>query len=149
MDDTIAGRPYRVFMTKAFARFANRESIEPRVLCEAVDRAVQGLVDADLGGGVIKQRLARQGQGKSGGYRSIVLFRRATLAIFVHGFAKRDRDNIDRDELLAFRKLAAILLNLDRNGLSVLSANGTIREIDCNDQGLHERRHGSGARDRS
>ena len=56
----------------------------------------------DLGGGVIKQRLARQGQGKSGGFRSIVLFRSGTTAFFVYGFAKNDRDNIDRQELKAF-----------------------------------------------
>ena len=148
MGETAGRRAYRVFMTKAFARFASRESIETRVLCEAVDRADRGLIDAELGAGVIKQRLARKGQGKSGGYRSIVLYRRADLAIFVHGFAKRDRDNLDRDELLAFRKLASSMLNLDRNSLSALSAKGAIKEIDCNDQGLQERRHGSGARDR-
>ena len=135
-------------MTKAFARFASRESIESRVLCAAVDRAFLGLVDADLGGGVIKQRLARKGQGRSGGYRSIVLYRRGNLAIFVHGFAKRDRGNIDRDELLAFRKLASTMLNLDDDSLSMLAASGSITEIDCDDQGLQERRYGGGARDR-
>jgi len=67
----------RVFMTKPFVRFASRERIADEELCEAVRRAERGLIDADLGGGVIKQRLARAGQGKSGGFRSILLFRRA------------------------------------------------------------------------
>ena len=81
----------RVFKTKAFARFAKRERIAEKEICEAARRAVKGLIDADLGGGVIKQRLARKGQGKSGGFRSIVLFRRDEKMFFVYGFAKSDR----------------------------------------------------------
>jgi hypothetical protein len=61
----------RVFKTKPFARFASREWLADQELCEAVRRAERGLIDADLGGGVIKQRLAREGQGKSGGFRII------------------------------------------------------------------------------
>jgi hypothetical protein len=84
----------RVFKTGPFARFAKHEGIADQELCEAVRRAEKGSIDADLGGGVIKQRLARQGQGRSGGWRSIVLFRRGDRAFFVYGFAKSDRDNI-------------------------------------------------------
>ena len=57
-------------------------------------RAGQGLIDADLGGGVIKQRIARKSQGRSGGFRSIVLFRKGQLAFFVYGFAKSNRQNL-------------------------------------------------------
>ena len=67
----------RVFKTKSFTRFASHEGIVDEKLCEAVRRAEDGLIDADLGGGVVKQRLAREGKGKSGGSRGIVLFRRA------------------------------------------------------------------------
>jgi hypothetical protein len=84
----------RVFKTGPFARFAKHEGIADQELCEAVRRAEKGSIDADLGGAVIKQRLARQGQGRSGGWRSIVLFRRGDRAFFVYGFAKSDRDNI-------------------------------------------------------
>ena len=72
----------RVFKSKHFARFAAQEGIQDEVLCDAVKRADGGLVDADLGGGVIKQRLAREGRGRSGGYRSIILFRTANRAFF-------------------------------------------------------------------
>jgi hypothetical protein len=61
----------RVFKTKEFARFARREDVDDERLCEAVDRAERGLVDADLGGGIIKQRIARKGQGRRGGYRTL------------------------------------------------------------------------------
>jgi hypothetical protein len=121
----------RVFKTKPFARFASREGITDEELCEAVHQAERGLIDADLGGGVIKQRLAREGQGKSGGFRSILLFRRGSKAFFVYGFAKSDRDNIRRDELKAFRKLAGEMLALDDKALAAAMRNGTIMEIEC------------------
>ena len=119
----------RVFKTKPFIRFASRERIADEELCEAVSQAELGLIDADLGGGVIKQRLAREGQGKSGGYRSIVLFRRGSKAFFVYGFAKRDKDNIRRDELKAFRKLADEMLMFDDKALAAAINNGTIMEV--------------------
>lgn len=127
----MARRRMRVFKTKPFARFANREGIADGELCEAVYQAERGLIDADLGGGVIKQRLAREGQGKSGGFRSILLFRRGLTAFFVYGFAKNDRDNIRRDELKAFRKLASEMLTLDDEALVAAMRNGTILEIEC------------------
>jgi hypothetical protein len=84
----------RVFKTKQFARFLIQEGISEVLLCEAVNRANTGLIDADLGGSVIKQRIAREGQGRSSGYRSIVLFRLGDRAIFAYGFAKNARQNI-------------------------------------------------------
>jgi hypothetical protein len=122
----------RLFKTKPFARFAAKEGIRDSVLWDAIRWAEAGLVDAELGGGVIKQRLARQGQGKSGGFRSIILFRRGATAFFVYGFAKNDRDNIDRQELRAFRLLAAEMLEMNEPALGAALKNGTIMEIEGN-----------------
>jgi len=119
----------RVFKTKPFVRFANRERIADEDLCEAIRRIERGLIDADLGGGVIKQRLARKGQGKSGGFRIILLLRRGSIAFFVYGFAKNDQGNIRRDELNAFRKLAGEMFTLDEKALAAAIKNGTITEI--------------------
>lgn len=119
----------RVFKTKPFVRFAAGAGIEDAALLDAVYRAESGLVDADLGGGVIKQRIARKGQGKSGGFRTILLFRRGARAFFVYGFAKSKRDNLRPDELQAFRLLAEQMLSLDDTGLAAAVANGTIVEI--------------------
>jgi hypothetical protein len=119
----------RIFLTKAFGRFSGHDGIGDDDLREAVARAEAGLIDADLGGGVIKQRIARKGQGKSGGFRTIVLFRREAMAVFVYGFAKSDRDNIGPNELKAFRKLAAEMLSLDDAALIAAMKNGTLREI--------------------
>ena len=128
----------QTFMTKAFARFADREGLEDAALCEAVWRARRGLIDADLGGGVIKQRIARKGGGRSGGFRTIVLFRRSELAFFVYGFAKSSRENLRRNELETFRLLADEYLTLDRMGLAAARAVGAIVEVKCDDQAIQE-----------
>jgi hypothetical protein len=91
---------------KAFTRFVAKAGISDVALCQAVRDADRGLISADLGGGVIKQRIARPGQGKSGGFRTLIVFRAGTRAIFVHGFAKNEKDNIEEDELVALKKLA-------------------------------------------
>ena len=126
----------RTFKTKAFARFADREGIADEALCDAVERAARGLVDADLGGGVIKQRIARRGQGRSGGFRVIVVFRRGARAFFVHGLAKSDRDNLRRREFGALRALADEMLGLDGPRLEAMVANGTISEVSCDGQAV-------------
>ena len=121
----------RTFKTKPFARFARREGIGGRALCDAVERIGKGTVDADLGGGVIKQRIARPGQGRSGGVRALRVLRREERAIFVHGFAKSDRENLRPTELRAVRALAGEMLGLDGAGLEAMLANGTISAVNC------------------
>jgi hypothetical protein len=96
----------RVFRTKWFSRYAAKHGIEDADLREAVRRAEAGLIDADLGGGLIKQRVARAGQGRSRGFRTLVLYRDAHRAIFQDAFAKSERDNLDDDEEKALRRLA-------------------------------------------
>ena len=126
----------QTFKTKAFARFADREGLEDAALCEAVRRVRDGLIDADLGGGVIKQRIARKGGGRSGGFRTILVFRRGALAFFVHGFAKSDRENLRRKELSGLRSLADVYLALDAAGLAAAQAIGAIVEVECDDQAV-------------
>ncbi len=126
----------RVFKNKSFARFCRRTRITDAALCGAVDAASRGLIEADLGGGVIKQRIARHGEGKSGGFRTIILFRICERAFFVHGFAKNERDNIRDDELDAFRMLAAMMMTYDDDALAKAIENGTLTEVVCNDQAV-------------
>lgn len=95
----------QVFLTKWMARFNRREQISPASLREAIARAEKGLIDADLGGGLIKQRVARPGEGRSGGYRTIVAYRRGGRAVFLFGFAKNELDNIGPDELAELRRV--------------------------------------------
>jgi len=124
----------RTFKTKPFSRFADKAGISVAMLCRAVGDAARGLVAADLGGGVIKQRIARPGQGKSGGFRTLLVFRAGTRAIFVHGFAKNVKDNIGTDELVALKKLAAELLNYDNKTLAQAIASGVLIEVNCDEK---------------
>ena len=126
----------RVFKNKSFARFCRKARVADAVLCGAVDAASRGLIDADLGGGVIKQRIARQGEGKSRGFRTIILFRICERAFFVHGFAKNERDNIRDDELDAFKMLAAMMMAYGDDALDKAIENGTLTEVMCSDQAV-------------
>jgi len=119
----------RIFLTRVFARFAKGERIADAALRDAVRRAEAGLIDADLGGGVIKQRVARAGGGRSGGYRTIILYRRANRAIFAHGFAKKDRDNIRADELEAFRVTAREMLKWTEAEMTMAARDHKLQEI--------------------
>ncbi len=119
----------RIFLTKVFARFADHERIGAASLRDAVKRAEAGLIDANLGGGVIKQRVARSGSGKSGGYRTIILYCEGRRAIFAYGFAKNDRENIGPDELRAFRFSAGWMLKQSEREIDAAVAIKVLREI--------------------
>ena len=120
----------RIFKTKWVARFVRRERINDASLKEAIERAERGIIDADLGSGLIKQRVARPGQGRSGGYRMIVAYRTEERAFFLYGFAKNERENIDDDELQTLRDLAADLLTQGDSALDEAVSNGKLQEIE-------------------
>jgi hypothetical protein len=123
----------RVFKTKWFMRFARRTGVSDDSLCEAVRRAEQGLVDADLGGGIIKQRIARPGQGRSGGYRALIAYRSNARAVFFYGFAKNERENVDEDELRTARDIAGAWLAAGTSQLAKAIADRLIQEVECDD----------------
>jgi hypothetical protein len=100
-----------------------------------VQRAESGLVDADLGGGVIKQRGARTGQGKSGGYRTLILFKQGDRAIFAFGFAKSAQANISKADLALLRNAATEALEWSAEELDRLVVSGTLLEIDDGNDG--------------
>jgi hypothetical protein len=128
----------KVFKTKWFRRFARREGIPDKTLCEVVARAERGLIDADLGGGVIKQRIARKGQGRSGGYRSVVVYRSQDRAIFVFGFPKSAREHVEPDELKDLRKTARLLLGYSAEQLEEAVVNDELWEVRCDGEALQE-----------
>jgi hypothetical protein len=105
-----------------------KERIPDSSLIKAVV-AAEAKPDADLGGGLIKQRIARQGQGKSGGYRTIIVFRRADRAIFVYGFAKNRKSNVSDIELRVLRRFADLYLNLGHEALARLIETGELVEV--------------------
>ena len=119
----------RIFKSRSFHRFATSEGISDSALIDAVARAEQGLIDADLGGEVIKQRIARPGQGRSGGYRTIILFRRGAKAFFEYGFSKSRRANLNDIEEAEFKQAAKRVLALSENHLAELLKRGEFVEV--------------------
>jgi hypothetical protein len=121
----------RVFATRWFARFARSERIRDDRLCEAIHRAERGLIDADLGRGLIKQRIARSGQGRSGGFRVLIAYRRGARAVFLYGFAKSERDNIGPDQLAAWQARTHEVLSAGDDLIARNVADEYLREVDC------------------
>jgi hypothetical protein len=116
-----------------FARFARKERLDDRSLCEAVARAGSGLVDADLGGNLIKQRVARAGGGRSGGYRTIIAYRALHRSVFLYGFAKNERANIDDRELEDLKTLARLYLRFSDAQIAMALEHGELREVACDE----------------
>ena len=119
----------QIYKTRIFARFARKAKLDDTTLAAAIAEIERGLISADLGGGVIKQRVARRGGGKSGGFRTIILFRTDVRAVFVYGFEKSAKDNIDTVELAAFRLLASRLLATDDEEIETALQTGALIEV--------------------
>lgn len=120
-----------VYKTKWFDRWARKEGLADANLCAAVREMASGLIDADLGGGLVKKRVARPGQGKSGGFRTLVATNRGNRWAFVFGFPKNERSNIDKDEAEALKKLAAHLLSLTPQAVGKAQRAGELIEVNC------------------
>ena len=122
----------RILKQAVFDKFAQKNDISDAALHDAIERAEKGQIAANLGGGVIKQRIAREGEGKRGGFRTIIIFRSLERAFFVYGFPKNKRDNIQSDEKEALKKLAAHLLDIPDEGVEALIEDGTYIEVKKN-----------------
>jgi hypothetical protein len=119
----------RVFMTRHFSRWLSKTDLSIEALCGAVEEMERGLVDANLGGGILKKRVALPGRGKRGSTRTLVATNTVNRWFFVFGFEKTDRDNINAKELSALKALASDLLRLGVSELSAAVAAKTLQEI--------------------
>ena len=120
----------RLFKTRYFARFARQESILDETLAKAIRDAEAGLIAAELGGGLIKLRVARPGRGKSGGYRTLIAYSRGQRAVFLLGFAKNERDNIDPKQLADLKAAATDILSQNDHALDAQIEEGRLQEVD-------------------
>lgn len=119
----------RVFKTRHFCRWMRKSDLTDAALCRAVDEMTAGLIDADLGGGVVKKRIGLAGRGKRGGARTLVATNKGTRWFFVFGFEKNERANISREEVEALQLMAADLLGRTGPQLDQAVADGTLQEI--------------------
>lgn len=124
----------RIFKTKIFSKWAKPQNINDDSLKKAVIELCQGKSDGDLGGYIYKKRVAREGQGKSGGYRTIVAFKFEDNAFFVYGFAKSDKANLDIKELKAFKQLAKDLMSMDNKKIELALYNEKLIEVYSDDK---------------
>ena len=120
-----------IYKTRWFDRWARKERLTTQTLCAAVREMTAGLYDADLGGGLLKKRIARPGQGKSGGFRTLVATYRGNRWVFVFGFPKNERSNIDKDEEQALKILASFLLSQTAEALGEAKRAGELMEVNC------------------
>lgn len=123
----------KIYKNAWFERFARKENIQDDTLRGVIHKIENGIVDADLGGGLLKQRIAGPGRGKAKGYRVIILIRKGDKAFFVYGFAKKDRANINKEEKELFKKMAGHVLSLSDSQISALVAKGQFKEIGSHD----------------
>lgn len=119
----------KIYKLLIFSRFAKRQEISNAALKKAIKDAENGIIDADLGSNVIKQRIARPKQGKSGGYRTIIIFKKGDKAFFMHGFAKSNTDNLTPREVKAFKDAAEIYLKLTDEQIETAVEAGEFTEI--------------------
>jgi len=122
-----------------FHRWSKDEGLTDAKLCEAAAEIESGLVDARLGGFLIKKRVAASGRGKSGGYRIIVAHRQGDRLVFLHGFNKHDKANISSKEKTALHKLADYYMTFSDAGMSKLVQDGSIIEVACHEQDSSKR----------
>jgi hypothetical protein len=120
-----------VYRTRAFSRWARKQKLSDAALCEAVHEMRHGLYDADLGGGLLKKRIARPGQGKRGGFRTVVATNRGDRWFFLYGFAKNERANIDEVEETSLKELAETLLTNSPMSLADAEDKGELTEVKC------------------
>jgi hypothetical protein len=121
----------RIFQNRTFEQFARRNRIPIAAICSAAREISAGLIHANLGGGVYKQRIARKGEGKSGGFRSIIFFRVEHRMFFFLGFAKNAKANIAPKELADLKEYAKELLNYDDQQIKSALSSGAFIEILC------------------
>ena len=115
-----------------FSRWMRKSGLTDEALCHAVIEMAQGLIDADLGGHLVKKRVSLPGQGKRGGARTIVATKMSDRWFFLFGFSKNERANIDKDELKLLQEVASDLLSFNDQQLTTAMSNGQITEV-CDD----------------
>ena len=121
----------KAFMSRQFAPWARGEEVTDDALCNAVREIERGLVDARLGGFLLKKRIPKSHKGKSGGLRTIIAYRQEHRLVFLFGFAKRDRANIEQTEKQALLELGNVYMAMSEKDLSEAIRSGVLLEVVC------------------
>ena len=122
-----------VYLSKAFTHMARRGGLIDVHICQAVAEMNTGLIDANLGAGLFKKRIAMPGQGKRGSWRALLGFRAGKKAFSLYLFPKNSRDNIEDDEMKALKRLARYYLTLKPSEIKTALQCGELEEVSCNE----------------
>jgi len=123
-----------IYVTKLFDRWAKGEAISDTSLCQAVSEIEDGLVEANLGGGLYKKRIGGRGKGKRGSYRTLLAFKSENRAVFVFGFAKKEKSNIDDKEKKVLKRLAKEFLEHSSKKIKQQITAKTLRKLECQNE---------------
>ena len=123
-----------VYLSKAFTRMARRGGLTDIHICQAVAEMNIGLIDANLGAGLFKKRIAMPGQGKRGSWRALLGFQAGKKAFFLYLFPKNSRDNIEDDEMKALKRLTRYYLTLKPSEIKTALQCGELNEVNCNEK---------------
>ncbi len=126
----------RIFKNKIFNKYARKQNITDDELCKAVAEIESGLIDADYGGSLFKKRIAKEGEGKSGGHRSILAYVKSDKTFFMYGFEKSSRDNIKENEKRDYKKLAKMYIALDDAQLALAKNENILFEVMCDEENV-------------
>ena len=119
----------QVLVTKPFSRWMRKSQVTNTDILGAAQEMVEGLIDANLGGHLVKKRVALRGRGKSAGARTIVATKFEQRWIFLFGFEKNERSNIDASELKVLQELASSLLGLDQQAIALAINAGQLFQL--------------------
>lgn len=127
---------FTLYVHKRFDRVFKKTRLTDSVLCYAAGDVITGVFEADLGGGVIKKRLALH-QGKRGGARTVIFFRQGTNLVYYDGWVKnlsrKYAREIDQDQLDTYRDVARMFFRANSEVMSLLVRSGMVREVKCNE----------------
>jgi hypothetical protein len=123
-----------VYLSKAFTRMARREGLTDVHICQAMAEMNTGLIDANLGAGLFKKRIAMPGQGKRGSWRALLGFQAGKKAFFLYLFPKNSLGNIEDDEMKALKRLAKYYLTLKPGEIKTALQCGELNEVNCNEK---------------
>lgn len=123
-----------VYLSKVFARLAVRDGLTNAHICQAVDEMNNGLIDANLGAGLFKKRVAMPGQGKRGGWRTLLGFQAGKKAFFLYLFSKNSRDNIEDDELKALKRMTKYYFSMRPDEIKKALKCGELTEVHCDER---------------
>ena len=123
-----------VYLSKAFTRLARREGLTDVHICQAVAEMNTGMIDANLGAGLFKKRIAMPGQGKRGSWRALLGVQAGKKAFFLYLFPKNSRDNIEDDEIKALKRLTRYYLTLKPSEIKTALQCGELNEVNCNEK---------------